>query len=117
MVVTSPTRAEPLKLKSQVMECLRLRVQDIDFARREIMVRQGKGGKDRRKMLRSMETPARYHLDKNVTALHPPTAWRLDGEVLPYATSLTCSSPSEATSKVIRLSSRSTGSNLPNPRS
>jgi site-specific recombinase XerD len=58
----------------RLMECLRLRVQDIDFARREIMVGQGKGGKDRRTMLRSMETPARYHLDKNVTALHPPTA-------------------------------------------
>jgi site-specific recombinase XerD len=32
----------------RLMECLRLRVQDIDFARREIMVRQGKGGKDQR---------------------------------------------------------------------
>jgi integrase len=48
----------------RLMECLRLRGQDIDFARREIMVRQGNGGKDRRTMLRSMETPARYHLDK-----------------------------------------------------
>ena len=30
---------------------LRLRVKDVDFARREIMVRDGKGGKDRRTML------------------------------------------------------------------
>jgi integron integrase len=32
-------------------ECLRLRVQDLDFARAEITVRDGKGGKDRRTML------------------------------------------------------------------
>lgn len=35
----------------RLMECLRLRVQDVDFVRREIMVRHGKGGKDRRTML------------------------------------------------------------------
>lgn len=35
----------------RLMECVRLRVQDVDFARREIVVRQGKGGKDRRTML------------------------------------------------------------------
>ncbi len=31
----------------RVMECLRLRVKDIDFDRKEISVRNGKGGKDR----------------------------------------------------------------------
>jgi integron integrase len=35
----------------RLMECVRLRVQDVDFVRREITVRQGKGGKDRRTML------------------------------------------------------------------
>jgi integron integrase len=35
----------------RLMECVRLRVQDIDFDRHEITVRQGKGGKDRRTML------------------------------------------------------------------
>ncbi len=35
----------------RLMECLRLRVQDIDFARNEIAVRDGKGGKDRITML------------------------------------------------------------------
>jgi integron integrase len=32
----------------RLMECLRLRVQDVDFARNEICVRSGKGAKDRR---------------------------------------------------------------------
>jgi integron integrase len=38
----------------RLMECVRLRVQDVDFERREITVRQGKGGKDRRTMLPDM---------------------------------------------------------------
>lgn len=42
----------------RLMECLRLRVQDLDFARREITVRQGKGGKDRRTMLPAMTVDA-----------------------------------------------------------
>lgn len=35
----------------RLMECVRLRVKDVDFGRGEITVRQGKGGKDRRTML------------------------------------------------------------------
>ena len=31
----------------RLMECIRLRVKDVDFERREILVRDGKGGKDR----------------------------------------------------------------------
>ncbi|MDX9701166.1 MAG: integron integrase [Rhodocyclaceae bacterium] len=42
----------------RLMECLRLRVKDVDFARREITVRQGKGGKDRRTMLPAMAIQA-----------------------------------------------------------
>ncbi|HJU08546.1 MAG TPA: integron integrase [Rhodanobacteraceae bacterium] len=38
----------------RLMECVRLRVQDVDFLRREIVVRHGKGGKDRRTMLPAM---------------------------------------------------------------
>lgn len=37
----------------RLMECMRLRVQDIDFAQRQILVRQGKGGKDRWTLLAS----------------------------------------------------------------
>lgn len=42
----------------RLMECVRLRVQDVDFARREITVRQGKGGKDRRTMLPAIAADA-----------------------------------------------------------
>jgi integron integrase len=35
----------------RLMECLRLRVKDIDFGRNEITIRDGKGGKDRTTML------------------------------------------------------------------
>ena len=49
----------------RLMECLRLRVKDIDFARHEILVRHGKGGKDRRTMLpASLEAPLRAQLSE-----------------------------------------------------
>lgn len=35
----------------RLLEGLRLRIKDVDFARREVIVRDGKGGKDRRTML------------------------------------------------------------------
>jgi site-specific recombinase XerD len=35
----------------RLMECLRLRIQDMDFGRNEITIRDGKGGKDRITML------------------------------------------------------------------
>ena len=54
----------------RLMECLRLRVQDIDFARNEITVRDGKGAKDRITMLPdSLKSPLRDHL-KKVKAIH-----------------------------------------------
>jgi len=49
----------------RLMECLRLRIQDIDFERNEIMVRDGKGAKDRITMLpESLKQPLRQHLAK-----------------------------------------------------
>ena len=42
----------------RLMECVRLRVQDVDFVRREVTVRAGKGGKDRRTMLPAMAADA-----------------------------------------------------------
>jgi integrase len=38
----------------RLLECLRLRVKDVDFERREILVREAKGFKDRVTMLPSL---------------------------------------------------------------
>lgn len=54
----------------RLMECLRLRIQDIDFERNEILVRDGKGDKDRITMLPvSLKTPLLEHL-KKVKKIH-----------------------------------------------
>ncbi len=54
----------------RLMECLRLRVQEIDFQASEIIVRDGKGGKDRRTMLpQSLVSPLQEHMLK-VKAIH-----------------------------------------------
>ena len=54
----------------RLMECLRLRVQDIDLARDEIMVRDGKGAQDRRTMLpETVKKPLQKYLQK-VKAIH-----------------------------------------------
>lgn len=54
----------------RLMECLRLRVQDLDFARSEIVVRNGKGAKDRVTMFPGcLKGPLRNHLEK-VRAVH-----------------------------------------------
>ncbi|MBU0753325.1 MAG: integron integrase [Gammaproteobacteria bacterium] len=42
----------------RIKECLRLRVKDIDFARRQVAIREGKGGKDRMTMLPDALVPA-----------------------------------------------------------
>jgi integron integrase len=47
----------------RLMECVRLRVKDVDFERGEIVIRQGKGGKDRHTMLpRSLRQPLHAQL-------------------------------------------------------
>ena len=54
----------------RLMEALRLRVKDVDFVRREIVVRDGKGGKDRVTMLpRGTSRPLRAQL-LEVRVLH-----------------------------------------------
>jgi len=54
----------------RLMECLRLRVQDVDFSRNEILVRDGKGAKDRITMLpESLKKPLGDHL-KQVKSVH-----------------------------------------------
>lgn len=54
----------------RILEALRLRVKDIDFARKEILIRDGKGYKDRVMMLPvSLVLPLKKHLEK-VKVLH-----------------------------------------------
>jgi len=65
----------------RIMEALRLRVKDVDFARREILVREGKGFKDRVTMLPvSLVEPLKSHLLK-VQALHKEDLGAGFGEV------------------------------------
>jgi integron integrase len=68
------------------MECVRLRAKDIDFAYRQILVRDGKGQKDRVTVLpQSVVEPLKIHLEK-VRVLHEQDLAEGFGEVyLPFA--------------------------------
>jgi len=70
----------------RLMECVRLRVKDVSFEKNEIVVRDGKGGKDRRTMLpASLCDPMRTQLEK-VKELHrEDTDESWDGVFLPDA--------------------------------
>jgi integrase len=70
----------------RLLEGLRLRVKDADFERREITVRDGKGGRDRRTMLpERLIEPLRTHLGR-VKGLHERDLAEGFGEVyLPFA--------------------------------
>jgi len=49
----------------RLMECVQLRVKDIDFGYRQITIRDAKGGRDRRTMLpESLIDPLRRHMEK-----------------------------------------------------
>ncbi|HSM97803.1 MAG TPA: integron integrase [Gallionella sp.] len=70
----------------RLMEAVRLRVKDVDFARHEILVREGKGFKDRVTMLpEAITTLLKAHLAK-VKVLHEEDLAQGYGEVyLPFA--------------------------------
>jgi integron integrase len=70
----------------RLMECLRLRVKDVDFAYRQIVVRDGKGQKDRVTPLPDkLIEPLRAHLEQ-VKVLHEADLSQGNGEVfLPSA--------------------------------
>src|SRR3989454_661323 len=54
----------------RLLECLRLRVKDVELSRLQLIVREGKGGKDRRTGLPgAVKRPLRDHLE-SVRALH-----------------------------------------------
>jgi integrase len=61
----------------RLRECLKLRVKDVDFDYRQIIVRDGKGGKDRVTMLpTAVIEPLKAHLIR-VKALHErDLAWK-----------------------------------------
>ena len=54
----------------RLMECVRLRLKDVDFDRNEITVRQGKGGKDRRTMLPAKLRDALQRQREEARVLH-----------------------------------------------
>ena len=70
----------------RIMECLRLRVKDVDFARGEIIIREGKGAKDRVTMLPALlVAPLTQHLTR-VKLLHDSDLRAGYGDVyLPFA--------------------------------
>jgi integron integrase len=70
----------------RLMEAVRLRVKDVEFSRREILIREGKGFKDRVTMLPdAVIEPLLRHLEK-VKMLHEEDLALGHGEVyLPYA--------------------------------
>ncbi|MCC6213093.1 MAG: integron integrase [Burkholderiales bacterium] len=70
----------------RIMEALRLRVKDVDFARKEVLVRDGKGFKDRVTMLPVALAPSLTEHLKRVKALHEQDLAAGRGAVyLPYA--------------------------------
>ncbi|MGE3540005.1 MAG: integron integrase [Candidatus Tectimicrobiota bacterium] len=70
----------------RLLECLRLRVKDVDFAYHQITVRDGKGAQDRLTMLpQGLEEPLQRHLQR-VKLVHEEDMLAGYGEVyLPYA--------------------------------
>jgi integrase len=70
----------------RLLECLRLRIKDLEFSRGEILVRDGKGQKDRITMLpQNLIDPLRTHLAK-VRQLHEQDLAEGFGRVhLPFA--------------------------------
>jgi integrase len=65
----------------RLMECIRLRVKDIDFSMNQIVVRQGKGDKDRITLLpQSVKNDLQQHLDR-VQLLHNDDLVRGYGKV------------------------------------
>ena len=69
----------------RLLECLDLRVQDVDFGLRQIMVRDGKGAKDRRTMLpAALEEPLARQLEA-ARAIHDADAAAGVGVSLPGA--------------------------------
>ena len=70
----------------RLLECVRLRVKDVDFGSRQLVVRAGKGAQDRVTLLPERSRPALERQIRRVAQLHRQDLSRGYGEVdLPYA--------------------------------
>lgn len=70
----------------RLMECARLRVKDVDFDRREVTVRYGKGGKDRRTMVPVSLVESLHHQLDEARRIHNNDVAAGFGRVwMPYA--------------------------------
>jgi integron integrase len=70
----------------RIAECLALRVKDIELERREVIVRQGKGGRDRMTMLpATLVEPIRAQLERSRLVYEDDRKRRLPGVELPDA--------------------------------
>ena len=70
----------------RLMECLRLRVKDIDFGQKEILIRNGKGAKDRVTMLpANLVGPLREHVQRVHVLWKADRDYDLPGVYLPNA--------------------------------
>jgi integron integrase len=75
----------------RLMECVRLRVQDVDFAQNQIVVHDGKGEKDRVTMLPDAITPFLQEHLQHVKLIHEADLAEGYGHVyLPYALARKC---------------------------
>jgi len=70
----------------RLMECVRLRIKDVDFARGTIAVRSGKGDKDRVTLLpESLREPLKNHIERLRALYAEDRAQNLPGVELPHA--------------------------------
>lgn len=70
----------------RLMECIRLRAKDVSFEKNEIIVRDGKGGKDRRTMLPAkLCDPLRTQLERVREFHRDDEKAKWDGVFLPHA--------------------------------
>ncbi len=75
----------------RLMECVRLRVKDVDFERREIMIRDGKGAKDRITMLpETLIAPMQDHFKRVRGLFEEDRAAGVAGVYLPAALEKKC---------------------------
>jgi integron integrase len=70
----------------RLSECAQLRIKDVDFQRREILVREGKGGKDRITMLPlSLVAPLREQIEQSRRVWEIDRSTQRPGVMLPHA--------------------------------